>query len=89
MSFLVWVIVGIVVGSLGSQVMRCDADRGTLLPGTLAGILGALLAGWLVGPFLDGSSGRGFLTLSAVLVSLLGALVLVGLTNFLRCGRIR
>lgn len=88
MSFFVWVIVGVVVGCLGSLIMRCDADRG-VLPSTLAGILGALLAGWLLGPFLDGPSGRGFLTVSAVLVSLLGALVLVSLTNFLRCGRIR
>lgn len=88
MSFFVWVIVGVVVGSLGSLIMRCDADRGAL-PSTLAGILGALLAGWLVGPFLGDPAGRGFLTVSAVLVSLLGALVLVSLTNFLRCGRIR
>lgn len=88
MSFYVWVIVGIVIGYLGSLVMRSDADRGAM-PSTLAGILGALLAGWLLAPFLGGPSGQGFFTLSAVLVSLLGAVVLVGLVNFLRCGRIR
>lgn len=88
MSFIVWAIVGVVVGCLGSLIMRSDAERGAL-SSTLAGILGALLAGWLLGPFLGDPSGRGFLTVSAVLVSLLGAVLLVGVANFLRCGRIR
>lgn len=88
MSFFVWVIVGIVIGSLGSLIMRSDADRGAV-PSTLAGILGALLAGWLLAPFLGGPAAQGFFTMSAVLVPLLGAVTLVGLVNFLRCGRIR
>lgn len=88
MSFFVWLIVGVVIGSLGSLIMRSDPDRGAV-PSTLAGILGALLAGWLLAPILGEPSGRGFFTLSAVLVSLLGAVILVGLMNYLRCGRIR
>jgi uncharacterized membrane protein YeaQ/YmgE (transglycosylase-associated protein family) len=88
MSLFVWVIVGVVIGCLASLIMRSDAERGGL-PATLAGIVGASLAGWLLAPFLDGPPGRGFFTLSAVLVSLLGAVVLVGLVNFLRCGRVR
>lgn len=88
MSLIVWLILGVVIGYLGSLIMRSDADRGALLT-TGAGILGALLAGRLLAPLLGGVPGQGFFSLSAVLASLLGAVVLVGLVNLLRRGRIR
>jgi uncharacterized membrane protein YeaQ/YmgE (transglycosylase-associated protein family) len=88
MTLFVWLILGVVIGYLGSLIMRSDADRGVLLT-TVAGILGALLAGRLLAPLLGGAPGQGFFSLSAVLVSLLGAVVLVGLVNLLRRGRIR
>jgi uncharacterized membrane protein YeaQ/YmgE (transglycosylase-associated protein family) len=78
----------VVIGYLGSLIMRSDADRGAVVS-TAAGILGALLAGRLVAPLIGAGPGRGFFSLSAVLVSLLGAVVLVGLVNFLRRGRLR
>ena len=87
MSILIWLIVGIVIGSLGSLIMRCNADRSATLS-TLAGILGALLAGPLLAPLLGGTSTEGLLNLNALLVSLLGAVVLVGLVNLLRLGRL-
>jgi uncharacterized membrane protein YeaQ/YmgE (transglycosylase-associated protein family) len=87
MSIFVWLIVAIVIGWLGSLIMRCNADRGAILS-TLAGILGALLAGPLLAPLLGGTSSEGLLNLNALLVSLLGAVVLVGLVNLLRLGRI-
>jgi uncharacterized membrane protein YeaQ/YmgE (transglycosylase-associated protein family) len=87
MNTFVWLIVVIVIGSLGSLIMRCNADRG-VVQSTLAGILGALLAGPLLAPLLGGTSGEGLLNLNALLVSLLGAVVLVGLVNLLRLGRI-
>ena len=88
MSLLVWLILGVVVGCLGSLIMRCEPDRGAV-SSTAAGIVGALLAGWLLGPLLGGSPDRGFFSASAVAVSLLGAVVLVGLVNVLRHHRIR
>lgn len=87
MSIFVWLIVGVVIGSLGSLIMRCDADRSAVLS-TLAGILGALLAGPLLAPLLGGASSEGSFDLNALLVSLLGAVVLVGLVNLLRLGRV-
>lgn len=88
MTSFVWLILGVVIGYLGSLIMRSDADRGVLLT-TVAGILGALLAGRLLAPLLGGAPGQGFFSLSAVLASLLGAVVLVGLVNLLRRGRLR
>lgn len=88
MSFYIWLIAGVVIGSLGRLIMRSDADSGAVLS-TLAGILGALLAGRLLAPFLVDPPGQGFFTVNAVLVSLLGAVILVGLLNLVRCGRVR
>lgn len=88
MNLVVWLLLGVVIGYLGSLIMRSEADRGAVLS-TLAGILGALVAGRLLAPLVGGAPGRGFFSLSAVLVSLLGAVVLVGLVNLLRRGRIR
>jgi uncharacterized membrane protein YeaQ/YmgE (transglycosylase-associated protein family) len=56
---------------------------------TAAGILGALLAGRLLAPLIGAGPGRGFFSLSAVLVCRLGAAVLVGLVNLLRRGGLR
>jgi uncharacterized membrane protein YeaQ/YmgE (transglycosylase-associated protein family) len=88
MTFLVWLILGMVIGYLGSLIMRSDADRGAIVS-TAAGILGALLAGRLLAPLLGSARGQGFFSLSALLVSLVGAVVLVALVNLLRRGRIR
>ena len=87
MSTFVWLMVAIVIGSLGSLIMRCNADRNVVLS-TLAGILGALLAGPLLAPLLGGTSSEGLLNVNALLVSLLGAMVVVGFVNLLRLGRV-
>jgi uncharacterized membrane protein YeaQ/YmgE (transglycosylase-associated protein family) len=88
MSFLVWLLLGGVIGYLGGLIMPSEADRGAILS-TAAGIAGALLAGWLLAPFVIGVPSQSFFSLSAVLASLLGAVVLVGLVHLLRRGRIR
>jgi uncharacterized membrane protein YeaQ/YmgE (transglycosylase-associated protein family) len=88
MSVIVRLLLGVVIGYLGSLIMRSDADRGTL-PSTAAGITGALLAGWLGVPLTGTAPSRGFFTSSTVAVALLGAVVLVGLVNLLGRGRIR
>lgn len=56
---------------------------------TAAGIVGALLAGRLLAPLLGGVPSQGFFSVSALLGSLLGAVVLVALVNLLRRGRLR
>jgi uncharacterized membrane protein YeaQ/YmgE (transglycosylase-associated protein family) len=88
MSFFVWLLLAVVIGYLASLIMRSDADRGAI-SSTAAGIIGALLAGRLLAPIVGGVPGRGFFSASAVTVSLLGALILVGLVNLLRRGQLR
>lgn len=88
MSLLVWLILGVVIGYLGGLIMRSEPDRGVVVS-TAAGILGALLAEWLLEPLFVGPPDRGYFSVTAVAVSLLGAVVLVALVNYLRLGRVR
>jgi uncharacterized membrane protein YeaQ/YmgE (transglycosylase-associated protein family) len=88
MNFFVWLTLGVVIGYLGSLIMRSEPDRGAIVS-TGAGILGALLSAWLLSPILGQSPERGFFSATAVAIALLGAVVLVGLVNLLRSGRIR
>ena len=49
MGIIVWLIVGGVVGWLASIIMRTDAQQGLLL-NIVVGIVGALLAGFIISP---------------------------------------
>jgi uncharacterized membrane protein YeaQ/YmgE (transglycosylase-associated protein family) len=88
MSLYVWLTFGVVIGYLGSLIMQSEPDRGTVVS-TAAGILGALLAEWLLEPLFAGPPDRGYFSTTAVAVSLLGAVVLVAVVNYLRLGRVR
>ena len=50
-NFIVWLIVGGVVGWLASLIMRTDAQQGIFL-NIIVGIVGAALGGWLISPLL-------------------------------------
>ena len=88
MGILVWLIVGGVVGLLASIVMRTDAQQGILL-NVVVGIVGALLAGFVVSPMLGiGTINQG-ISLATFLVSLVGAIILLAIVNLFRRGRVR
>ena len=88
MGILVWLIVGGVVGWLASIVMRTDAQQGILL-NVVVGIVGALLAGFVVSPMLGiGTINQG-ISMATFLVSLVGAIILLAIVNLFRRGRVR
>lgn len=84
MGMIVWLIVGGIVGWLASIVMKTDAQQGILM-NVVVGIVGAFVGGMLLG----GSINTGALTLRSLVVSLLGAILLLGLINLIRRGRVR
>ncbi len=56
----------------------------------LVGVVGALIAGWIISPLVGiPTINQDVFSLSALLVSLLGAIVLLGVVNLVRRGRIR
>ncbi len=89
MNFILWLIVGGIIGWIASMIMRTDAQQGIFL-NIVVGIIGALLAGWLITPLVGGSTiNQGNFSLSGLLISLVGAVVLLAIVNLFRRGRAR
>jgi uncharacterized membrane protein YeaQ/YmgE (transglycosylase-associated protein family) len=88
MGILIWLIVGGVVGWLASIIMRTDAQQGIFL-NVIVGIVGALLAGFLISPLLGVGTINEGVSIATFLVSLLGAVVLLAIVNMFRRGRVR
>ena len=88
MNFILWLIVGGIVGWLASLIMKTDAQQGILL-NVIVGIVGAFIGGWLISPLLGaGTINEGFSVMSVV-VSLIGAIILLAIVNLFRRGRVR
>lgn len=49
MNFIIWIVVGGLLGWVASMIMRTDAQQGMFL-NVVVGIIGALLGGWLLAP---------------------------------------
>jgi uncharacterized membrane protein YeaQ/YmgE (transglycosylase-associated protein family) len=86
MNFIIWIVVGGILGWLASLVMRTDASQGLLL-NIIVGIVGALLGGWLLAPlFGTGTINQNDFSISSLLVSFLGAVILLAVVNLVRRG---
>jgi len=88
MGILIWLIVGGVVGWLASIIMRTDAQQGMLL-NVVVGIVGALLAGFIISPMVGVGTINEGISLATFLVSLLGAVILLAIVNLFRRGSAR
>ena len=89
LTWILIIIVGGILGWLASIIMRTDAQQGVLL-NIVVGIIGAILGGLILAPFIGGGSiTSGDFSISSLLVSLLGAVVLLAIVNMFRRGRPR
>lgn len=88
MNFILWLIVGGILGWLASLIMKTDAQQGILL-NVIVGIVGAFLGGWLISPLVGaGTINEGF-SIGSLVVSLIGAVILLAIVNLFRRGRVR
>ena len=88
MGFLIWLIVGGVVGWLASLIMRTDGQQGILL-NVVVGIIGAFIGGWVISPLVGVPTINEGISIGSVIVSLIGAIVLLAIVNLFRRGRVR
>jgi len=89
MGWILVIIVGGVLGWLASKVMRTDAQQGIIL-NIVVGIVGAALAGFLLSPLLGIPTINSVnFSISSLLISFLGALILLAIVNLIRRGRVR
>ena len=86
MGLIILLVVGGILGWLASIVMRTDAQQGVFL-NVVVGIVGALIAGFLLNPLIGGGNiMAGDFSASSLLVSFIGAVVLLAIVNMVRRG---
>ena len=88
-NFIIWLIVGGIIGWLASLVMRTDAKQGIFL-NVVVGIVGAMLGGWLISTLIGGASiNEGDFSVSGLVISFIGAVILLAVVNLIRRGAVR
>lgn len=86
MNLIIWLVVGGLIGWVASMVMRTDGQQGVIL-NVIVGIVGAALGGWVISPLVGvGTINQGQFSVGGLLVSLLGAIVLLAIVNLFRRG---
>jgi uncharacterized membrane protein YeaQ/YmgE (transglycosylase-associated protein family) len=89
MSFIIWLIVGGIIGWLASMIMKTDAQQGLIL-NIVVGIVGSFLGGWFIAPLLGtGTVNSGDFSVMGLVASLIGAIILLAIVNLFRRGRVR
>ena len=84
MSFILWLIVGGLLGWLASMIMGTNDTQGKLL-NVIVGIVGAFLGGLVLAPlFGTGTINDYDFSFSSLIVSLLGAVVLLFIVGLFR-----
>ncbi len=89
MNFIIWLVVGGLIGWVASMVMKTDAQQGVIL-NIVVGIVGAFLGGWLISPLVGVPTiNQDAFSVGAMAVSLLGAIILLAVVNLVRRGTAR
>ena len=84
MTFIMWLIIGGVLGWLASIVMKTNAEQGLFL-NVVVGIVGSFLGGLLLAPLLGtGTINQSDFSIGSLFVSFLGAVILLAIVNFFR-----
>ena len=89
MNLIILLVVGGLISWVASMIMRTDGQQGIVL-NVVVGVVGALLAGFILTPLIGGAPiTSGVISIQSVLVSLLGAVVLLAIINLFRRGSVR
>ncbi len=83
MGFILWIVMGLIVGGVAGWVMRSSYPWYIDL---LLGVVGAWLGGWLTSIFLGVDLTGGF-NLTTFVVALVGAIILIFLSRLIFRGR--
>ena len=89
MNFIIWLIVGGIIGWLASIVMKTNGQQGMFL-NVIVGVVGAMLGGWVISPLVGiGTINQDNFSMPALLVSFFGAVILLAIVNFFRRSTVR
>ncbi len=80
MSFLAWIVLGLIAGFLGSKIVNKRGEG--LVMDILLGVVGSIVGGWLAG-FL-GLAGVSGVNLYSILIATCGAVVVLWVYHAVR-----
>ena len=81
---VIWLVVGALIGLVAGLLMRGNDEQGVFV-NVLVGVLGALIAGWIIAPYFGLHAGDPkVLDFGALSVALVGAIVSLALLSLLR-----
>lgn len=89
-NFIIWLVVGGIIGWVASLIMKRDASQGIFL-NIIVGIVGAFIGGWLGGVLGIGGGdiNDGAFNIMSLVMSLVGAVILLAIVNLFTRGRAR
>jgi len=73
MSFLAWIVLGLIAGFIASKIVNKSGDG--LILDIVLGVVGAVVGGWLFSVF--GMAGVSGLNIYSVVVAVIGAVVVL------------
>jgi uncharacterized membrane protein YeaQ/YmgE (transglycosylase-associated protein family) len=89
MNLIIWLVVGGLIGWLASMVMKTNDQQGIVL-NVIVGIVGAMLGGWVISPLVGaGTINQNDFSLPALIVSFVGAVILLAIVNLVRRRKVR
>ena len=83
MNLIIYLIAGAIVGYIASRIMNTNSQQGTLLD-IVVGVVGALIAGYVVSPLLGVGTINDAITLGTMAVTLLGSVILLAIFKAVR-----
>ena len=86
MNLIIYLIIAAVIGWVATEIMH---DRSNLLINIIVAIIGAFLAGYFLSPIFHVGTINDAFTVPTMLVTLLGAVILLAVLNLFRRGSAR
>jgi len=80
MSFLAWIVLGLIAGFIGSKIVNKQGEG--LILDIVLGVVGAIVGGWLFSFF--GASGVTGLNIYSLAVAVVGAIVVLVVYHAIR-----
>ena len=81
MNILIYLIVAAIIGWVATELMH---DRSNLLLNIIVAVLGAFLAGYFLSPIFKVGTINDAITIPTMLLTLLGAVILLAIVNLIR-----
>ena len=78
MNLIIYLIAGAVVGYVASLIMKTNSRQGPVLD-IVVGVVGALLAGYVISPLLGIGTINDAISIPTLLVSIVGAVIVIWL----------